>query len=233
MSRFQSLVSTKWLFERISNSNKAPKLRILDSTFHLPKAKRDAFGEFKQKHIPGAQFFSIVDCCDPDSQFEHMLPKPQDFAKYVGELGINNDTHVIVYDASDSYGFFSAQRAWWMFHVFGHEKVSVLNGGFKKWCEDEFPTTDIIENVEKEIIIPKLRSELLKRYEDIENNLSTKAFQIIDARGADRFNGTGPEPRPGKRNFLFTLSLSLSLSLDLPQIRKKMFTRLVHVFIYN
>ncbi|XP_022313271.2 3-mercaptopyruvate sulfurtransferase-like [Crassostrea virginica] len=197
MSRFQSLVSTKWLFERISNSNKASKLRILDSTFHLPKAKRDAFGEFKQKHIPGAQFFSIVDCCDPDSQYEHMLPKPQDFAKYVGELGISNDTHVVVYDASDSYGFFSAQRAWWMFHVFGHEKVSVLNGGFKKWCEDEFPTTDIIEHVEKETLIPKLRSELLKRYEDIENNLSTKAFQIIDARGADRFNGTGPEPRPG------------------------------------
>lgn len=197
MSRFQSLVSTKWLFECISNSNGSSKLRILDSTFHLPKANRDAYGEFKQKHIPGAQFFSITDCCDHSSEYEHMLPKPQDFAKYVGDLGINNDTHVIVYDASDGYGFFSAQRAWWMFHVFGHEQVSVLNGGFKKWCEDGYATSDIIEKVKKDTFIPKFREELVKSFEDIERNLNEKSFQIIDARGSDRFNGTGPEPRPG------------------------------------
>lgn len=198
MSRFQSLVSTKWLWNCISNSNTySSKLRILDSTFHLPKANRDAYGEYKEKHIPGAQFFSVVDCSDHTSKYEHMLPTPQEFAAYVSDIGISNDTHVVVYDASDSYGFFSAQRAWWMFHVFGHEQVSVLNGGLKKWCEDGYPITDTIESVEKETFHPKLRTELVKSFEDVEKNLVTKTFQIVDARSAGRFHGTGPEPRPG------------------------------------
>lgn len=192
---FKSLVSTKWLFETISNA--PSKLRILDSSYYLPKAKRDPYEEFKQKHIPGAQFFSIADCCDNTSKYEHMLPKPQEFAAYVSKLGISNDTHVIVYDASDSYGFFSAPRAWWMFHVFGHTKVSVLNGGFKKWCEDGLSTSNTIENVKTETFNPKFNPDLVKSFEDVENNLNSKIFQVVDARGADRFHGTGPEPRPG------------------------------------
>jgi thiosulfate/3-mercaptopyruvate sulfurtransferase len=204
MSRFHSLVSSKWLWNCISNlDNSSCKLRILDSTFHLPGANRDAHGEYKENHIPGAQFFSIVDCSDGGSEYEHMLPEPHQFAAYVGDLGISNDTHVIVYDASDGYGFFSAQRAWWMFHVFGHEKVSVLNGGLKKWCEDGYPVTDAIESAKTETFNPKLRTELVKSFEDIEKNLDTKSFQIVDARSAERFHDTGPEPRSGTVNCYF------------------------------
>lgn len=75
--------------------------------------------------------------------------------------------------------------------------MNFLNGGFKKWCEDGYATSDIIEKVKKDTFIPKFREELVKSFEDIERNLNEKSFEIIDARGSDRFNGTGPEPRPG------------------------------------
>ena len=54
------------------------------------------------------------------------------------ELGIGNEDHVVVYDASDM-GLYSAARLWWMLRVFGHDNVSVLDGGFAKWCAEGLP----------------------------------------------------------------------------------------------
>uniref|UniRef100_A0A671K5J0 Sulfurtransferase n=1 Tax=Sinocyclocheilus anshuiensis TaxID=1608454 RepID=A0A671K5J0_9TELE len=51
---------------------------------------------------------------------------------------LGNNTHVVLYDASD-FGSFSAPRVWWMFRVFGHTSVSVLDGGFKNWLTEGHP----------------------------------------------------------------------------------------------
>ena len=48
-------------------------------------------------------------------------------------LGISNDSHIITYDYDDDFGVFSSPRVWWMFRYFGHEAISVLNGGFRTW----------------------------------------------------------------------------------------------------
>ena len=55
-----------------------------------------------------------------------MLPNEQLFADRVQTLGIGGDSRVVVYD---SKGLFSAARAWWMFRVFGHDRVHILEGG--------------------------------------------------------------------------------------------------------
>jgi thiosulfate/3-mercaptopyruvate sulfurtransferase len=55
------------------------------------------------------------------------------------DLGISNGDHVVVYDASDM-GLYSAARLWWMLRVFGHDRVSVLDGGLAKWRAEGLPT---------------------------------------------------------------------------------------------
>jgi thiosulfate/3-mercaptopyruvate sulfurtransferase len=55
------------------------------------------------------------------------------------EIGVNNGDHVVVYDASD-FGLYSAARLWWMLRVFGHDHVSVLDGGLTKWLADGLST---------------------------------------------------------------------------------------------
>lgn len=62
----------------------------------------------------------------PNTEFPHMLPTVEQFAQEVGKLGINNHSHIVVYD---SHGIFSSPRVWWMFKVMGHDSVSVLDGG--------------------------------------------------------------------------------------------------------
>ena len=128
-----ALVSTDWLADHLTD----PAVKVLDGTYHLPTAKRDADAEFLVSHIPGAVRFDIDDICDPDDPLPHMLPTPERFAEKVGALGVSNTDRVIVYDV---YGMQSAARGWWMFRVFGHDNVAILNGGMAKWIAEGRPT---------------------------------------------------------------------------------------------
>ncbi|MED6278372.1 hypothetical protein CHARACLAT_023188 [Characodon lateralis] len=214
---FRAVVSAQWLAEAVKTKLVGPKLRILDGSWYLPKSKRNTREEFAQKHIPGASFFDIDECCDKSSQYDHMLSTSSDFSRYVGDLGIGNDTHVVVYDTSD-FGSFSAPRVWWMFRVFGHSLVSVLDGGFKNWLADGHPVTSDYSKPERRDFQANLNQSWVKSFEDVLENIKTKQVQVVDARSAGRFRGTDPEPRedvlpghfPGTINMPFTSFLDSS-----------------------
>uniref|UniRef100_A0A3Q3WCE2 Sulfurtransferase n=1 Tax=Mola mola TaxID=94237 RepID=A0A3Q3WCE2_MOLML len=137
----RALLTTKRLADAMKVQG---KMRILDTSWYLPKQRRNAKSEFKKKHIPGAAFFDIDQCCDKTSPLDHMLPTASVFADYVGNLGIDNDTHVVLYDASE-FGAFSGPRVWWMFRVFGHSEVSLLNGGLRNWELEGRPKFQVVD----------------------------------------------------------------------------------------
>jgi len=211
MSKVNPIVSVKWLAEKIASPPK--NLRVLDGSWHLPMTNRVGRQEYLAEHIPGAQYFDIDECADPEAKtLNHMLPKPEEFEKYVGKLGINNDTHVVVYDNNGNFPLFSAQRVWWTFRVFGYDKISVVEGGLPKWKKEGHPLTKEIEKVPEEKFTAKFRPELVKSFDQIvENQFKTKKFQLLDARPPGRFSGTAPEPRkdikpgciPGSTNMPF------------------------------
>lgn len=118
-----------------------------------------------------------------------MLPSEAGFADYVGQLGISNDTHVVVYDG-DKLGTFYAPRAWWMFRVFGHRQVSVLNGGFKNWVKEGHPVTAEVSQPTPAVFKAKLDKSLLKTFEEMMENVGSKRFQVVDSRPEGRFRGT-------------------------------------------
>ena len=120
------IVSTDWLADHLGS----PDIAIIDASWHLPTANRDAKKEFAAAHIPGAQFFDIDELSDTASSLPHMLPSPERFSSRMRRMGIGDGKRIVAYD---SVGLFSAARAWWMFKVFGHDDVAVLDGGLKKW----------------------------------------------------------------------------------------------------
>ncbi|XP_028310654.1 3-mercaptopyruvate sulfurtransferase-like [Gouania willdenowi] len=196
----RALVSSRWLAQALqtqaqTQALKAPeKLCVLDSSWFMPKVCRDARSEFEKKHIPGASFFDIDQCCDKTSPLDHMLPSEQLFADYVGQLGIHRDTHVVVYDVSE-FGAFSSPRVWWMFRVFGHQAVSVLDGGLRCWELHGIPVTDKYTRPAPTEYKASLNRSWIKSYQDILDNLETKKFQVVDTRPLGRFRGLEPEPR--------------------------------------
>nr|XP_060632971.1 thiosulfate sulfurtransferase-like [Anolis sagrei ordinatus] len=189
---YRALVSTKWLAEAVRANKIGPELRVLDASWYEPGG-RSAQKEFQERHIPGASFFDIEECKDKSSPYELMLPSEKHFAEYVGHLGISNQTHIVVYDG-DNLGSFYAPRAWWMFRVFGHRTISVLNGGFKNWVKEGHPVTSEITRPEPAVFKASLNRSLLKTYEEIMENIKSKRFQMVDSRAEGRFKGTEPEP---------------------------------------
>lgn len=201
----RALVSAQWLQDAIRNNLVGPKLRVLDTSWYLPKTKRDPRAEFAHAHIPGSSFFDIDVCSDRSSGLDHMLPGPAHFSSYVGALGIGSDTHVVVYDTSD-WGSYSAPRVWWMFRLFGHSLVSVLDGGMKNWLAQGFPVTSEGSEPSCADFTATLNRAWVKSYEEVLENTRTGLVQVVDARSAGRFRGTEPEPRDGERASYLTSS---------------------------
>ena len=177
-----ALVSCEWLGKNLHN----PKLVILDATFFLPRQNRQAQKEYRQQHIPGALFFDIDAIADLSHPLEHMLPNAQQFAQDVSELGIANHTQVIVYDNN---GFFAAARAWWMFRVFGHNQVWILNGGLETWLQLQLPIQTKTDPPKAKQFSSNDTSKLVCNLVEMKLIQQQRSKQILDARSADSFAG--------------------------------------------
>ncbi len=186
------LVTTGWLADSLA----APDLRLIDASWYLPDADRDARAEFREAHIPGAVFFDIDEIADTDNPLPHMLPNPVKFSARARALGLGDGTRIVAYDGA---GLFSAARAWWMFKVMGHRDVMVLDGGLPKWRAEGHAVTDDEPRLTPRHFTARLHNMLLRDAGQIAANLQTRTEQVVDARPAARFRAEAPEPRPGLR----------------------------------
>ncbi len=188
------LVNATWL------ANNLEKVKLFDATTHLPTLGRNANAEYIERRIAGAGRFDIDKIADTNSSLPHTLPDAQFFQKQMQILGVNNDDHVVVY--CDSV-FLSAARAWWMLRLFGHSRVSVLDGGLKAWMAingaldsgEAIPSTSLGDFS----LRPSVGAQAIPMtslLQLVENGI---AGQIADARSPGRFEGMDPEPRSGLR----------------------------------
>ena len=201
----KSLVSTEWLDKNLEN------VRIFDASWHLPVAKRDAFQEYKESHIKNSSFFDIDKNSNQNSSLPHMLTNKDEWEKILSKYGINNSDHVIIYDDSD---VISSCRVWYNFLYFGHNAnlISILDGGLKKWLEENRSTFKDIKNFEYSKYQATENSSLVLNKNQIDTNIKDKVFELVDARGRERFSGKQPEFRKelisgnikGSKNLPFT-----------------------------
>ena len=195
-----------------------PNLRILNASWYLPNVPRDPKKEhFEARITQDTQFFDIDGVVQPESDLPHTLPTCDIFTEHMKKLRIAPSHDIVCYD---NLGIFSAPRVAWMFRYFGALNVRVLNGGMKKWLIDGRPTAsgDQIQPIEMPEdaynyqVVDK--AKCFMNINDIHRiafyiSKKTSDYQILDARGAGRFNGTVPEPRAGLRGGHITGSVNL------------------------
>jgi thiosulfate/3-mercaptopyruvate sulfurtransferase len=189
----KNLVSTDWLEKNLDN------VRILDASWHMPNTGRKPLDEFLIMHIQNANFFDLDKTSNQTSNLPHMLPEKKDWEKSVSEFGIKNSDHIIIYDNSD---VLSSCRSWYNFLYFNHNPnlVSVLDGGLKKWVNENKNTTSEIKKFSKSFYTAKENSLLVLNKEQINLNIEKKLFKLVDARSKERFQGLQPEPRKELRS---------------------------------
>jgi thiosulfate/3-mercaptopyruvate sulfurtransferase len=191
--RSDALVSTQWLAERLG----APDVKFADATYFLPTMRRDAEAEYRAAHIPGAVFFDIDEIADADDPLPHMLPDAAKFSSRVRKLGLGDGVHIVLYDNNR---FSASARAWWMFRVFGHADVAVLDGGLAKWRAEGRPVDDAAVTPQERHFTARRNNLLVRDLEQMRANLVSRRELVVDARAAGRFAGSEPEPRAGLRS---------------------------------
>ena len=189
MENFDPLVTTDWLAEHLRD------VSVVDIRGYVKKTdlgggrqKAEYLGardEYDEAHVPGAVYVDWTsDITDPDDPVPAQIAPPNRFAETMGSLGIGDDTHVVVYDHA---GGQFATRLWWAMTFYGHEGVSVLDGGWAKWTAEDRPTTTEVPAPEPAVFTPKLRSGWRKEAKDL---LATgDEALVLDARDEGQYTG--------------------------------------------
>lgn len=184
------LADCEWLRQNLQ----APDLVVLDAGFFLPRQQRNARQAFENRHIPGARFFDIDQIAAPGNPLPHSLPDAEQFGRQMGELGIGNDNQIMVYD--DNH-YFASARVWWMFRLFGHDKVGVLDGGFGRWLDLAYPVQTEAVAWPRKRFNTRFRPQLAVDLAQMQTIQQRQCRQILDARSPDSFNGQRPISEPG------------------------------------
>jgi len=222
-----TLVSTEWL------SNNLSKVKIFDASWHMPNSNRNSQKEYLDKHIPEAMFWDLDRHSDKDSPFPHMLPNSDYWTRMLWSFGIENNDHIIVYDFSDVH---SACRLWFSLKYFGHQKVSVLDGGMKKWLLENKPTTNKVNKIERTSSYRISENvDWIKNKKQIDENIKNLSFQTVDARSRERFEGKEDEPRPGLKRGCITGSRNIPFKncIDSESNTFKKKSELIKIFNQN
>ena len=189
----KEIVSVDLLHQNLADD----RLVILDAS--LASNVEGLTSGFAGSAIPGSRFFDIKnDFSDKSGAYPNTVPTPAQFEQACRKLGINNTSKIVVYD---NLGVYSSPRAWWLFKVMGHHKVSVLDGGLPEWIRKGFPSASgYQENMEPGDFKAVFNKDYLKTYDEILENLANQSFLIVDARSEGRFNGVEKEPRAGLKS---------------------------------
>jgi thiosulfate/3-mercaptopyruvate sulfurtransferase len=201
-------------------------IRLIDASYAVPGGTAASKAAFEKDHLPGAVFFDTDAIADRSSDLPHMLPSAAEFARTVESLGIGSNDTVVVYDQTGIA--LAAARAWWMFRVFGQDRVCVLNGGLPAWRKAGQP----LESGQANPASParfeaRYRPDLVRGAAD----MAAQGMTVIDARSAERYAGLVPEPRPGLRQGHIPGSLNIPFAsligadgrlLDGPDLAKRL-----------
>ncbi len=190
----ESLIDAGTLLRRLDD----PGLRILDARFELldPPAGRRMYGE---GHVPGAVFVDLdEDLAAPAARHggRHPLPDMGAFARKLGERGVGDDHEVVVYDQG---GTMFAARAWWLLRYAGHDRVRVLDGGYRAYREAGGAVSREVPLHDRAMLSLRLRQEMVVDRARLRRALHDPQWCILDVRSPERYRGeTEPiDPRAG------------------------------------
>lgn len=168
-----------------------PEVRVLDASWHLDGTPARPI--FEAGHVPGAVFFDLEEISDASNPLPHMMPPAAQFAEQVGALGVSETDRIVVYD---TFGLFTAARAWWMFRAMGCERVQVLDGGLPAWVRAGGALESGAASPASALFKADPPPGMIVGLTEVRQALAA-GDAVIDARASARFAGSAPEPRSG------------------------------------
>lgn len=181
----KNFVDYKWLMENMENK----KLIILDARAGLTDPL-EGINDYNKDHIKGAQFVSLEEVMTGEIDTHggrHPIPDLDQFTKDMKELGMEDDSTVIIYDDGN---LAMAGRLWWLLKYFNKDNVFILEGGIKKWKDNGGITTKEISEVEKSNSLSlSINKDMKIDMEYVKDRIDKDNTAIVDARAYERYIG--------------------------------------------
>jgi thiosulfate/3-mercaptopyruvate sulfurtransferase len=191
------LVSTEWLAAHLGD----PNLIVLD----IRSAESGGREAFEAGHIRGAihSDYAADGWRVAAGGAGGLLPERDALAALFGRLGVTPGDHVVIVPAGTSTSDFSAAaRVYWTFKVAGHERVSILDGGYAAWIGAGGPVEQGAPTRRETPSYPvRIQEELRAKLADVEQALERKQDVLVDGRSRAQFEGLDKSPqaaRPGR-----------------------------------
>lgn len=170
----ESLVSTDWVAQNLEN----PNVRLVESNEDILL--------YGTGHIPGAVHIDwTTDLQDPVVR-DYISPK--EFAALCSKNGIGPDTEVVFYGDKSNWW---ACYAFWVFRLFGHQKLRIMNGGRDKWIAEGRPLTrEVPRYPAKNYPEPaRRRDEEIRAFYDDTLHHCQNRLPLVDVRSPGEFRG--------------------------------------------
>lgn len=203
----QPLVDTGWLKVNLGK----PGLKVLSARLRVARTV------YEKGHIPTAVYTDYAkDGWRTKSKdgVPAMLAPVAKLEKLIGSLGIGNDSHVVIVPTgATAIDMGTATRIYWTFKVLGHDKVSILDGGWRAWSRVDKKTKKPVNTIATGNVRPvptvfkaQLRKDMLVSDDDVRKAMDGKTV-LVDNRPSDFFLGFSKSPAakragtiPGARN---------------------------------
>lgn len=227
MQNLSPIIEVDELMQISENQN----LRIFDV-----RTGSNAKENYNKKHLEYSVFVDLnsdlAEIDDPKNGGRHPLPKFEDFIKILGELGIDKNSHVVIYD--DKNGANAAARFWWMLRAVGHKNVQVLNGGLHVAQNQNYPLSSVEEYYPETKYISDYQDWQLPQVwiDDVKKASQDSDSMIVDVRESQRFDGI-MEPIdlvaghiPNAQNFPFIDNLDEKGLFKSPEVLRNLYSEL-------
>lgn len=169
----EMLVTTDWVAEHLDD----PGLVLVESDEDVLL--------YDTGHIPGAVKIDWhMDLNDP---LVRDYLDAERFAELMSRKGISRDDTVIFYGDNSNWW---AAYALWVFSLFGHPDVRLMNGGRRKWVLEQRPlVTEVPDRKRTQYTVPERRDEPIRAFrEDVLRHLG-RGGALVDVRSPQEYSG--------------------------------------------
>ena len=173
----RALVDPAWLAAHVDDSDVC--------LIEVAGLGQDDLQAYKAGHVPGAHPWKWMQMLWDSHRRD--FPSPDEFARRLGEAGIDNDTTVVFYGEGLQFGIY----AWWVFRYCGHENVRVLDGARHRWAQEGRPLVkDMPPPRPKKQYRPNARVERMRILrDDVLRALGAPRIVLLDGRSAEEYRG--------------------------------------------
>ena len=186
----EPLVTVQWLDAHHADSN----LVVLDIRSAIDGGGAAAYAA---AHIPGSVYsdYDKAGWRVTRNNVPFMVPTAPELEKLIGDLGIDEDSHVVVVPAGvNVLDFGSAARTYWTLKYAGVTDVSILDGGIAAWRQAGLRTESGVKAPSPKIFTAAVDKSILASAGEVETAEGKKGATLVDARPASFFLGKEKAP---------------------------------------